>query len=285
MRSHRLRPLAGRLALAALVATAALSAGCFNPFQPLVSSRTTHVEPPPAPTGPREVVLLFKWCWENRDITNYREIFTDDYRFAFALTDSAGNFYRTTPWTREDELTSAQNLFVGGSATEPAASSITLIFDGDLVALPDYRDGKTAAVHQYIQISNLTLTVNRTDGSAYRVTGGAAFFLVRGDSAVIPQELKDRGFGPDKNRWYMAARWPARRADCARDSRPPARRPRRRRGTSWSRGAGSSSSSCHRSRRASRSVGRGLLATRTGEAMRDRRQREVPHGLPGPGLE
>jgi hypothetical protein len=206
MRSHRLRPLAGRLALAALVATAALSAGCFNPFQPLVSSRTTHVEPPPAPTGPREVVLLFKWCWENRDITNYREIFTDDYRFAFALTDSAGNFYRTTPWTREDELTSAQNLFVGGSATEPAASSITLIFDGDLVALPDYRDGKTAAVHQYIQISNLTLTVNRTDGSAYRVTGGAAFFLVRGDSAVIPQELKDRGFGPDKNRWYME-RW------------------------------------------------------------------------------
>ncbi len=206
MRHDRLRPLAGRLVLAALVATAALSAGCFNPFRPLVSGQTTHVEPPPAPTSPQGVVLLFKWCWENRDIASYREVFTDDYRFAFALTDSAGNPYRNVPWTREDELASAQNLFVGGSATEPAASSITLIFDGDILPLPDYRPGKSPEVHQYVHIGNLTLTVNRTDGSAYRVTGGADFFLVRGDSAVIPQELKDRGFGPDKNRWYME-RW------------------------------------------------------------------------------
>ena len=193
-------------ALAALVALAALTSGCFNPFRPLIAAFTTHVAPPPSPTGPREVALLFKWCWENRDVPNYRELFTDDYQFAFAITDSAGNPFRNTPWRREDELTSAQNLFVGGSATEPAASSITLIFDGDLTPGRDFRDGKIYPWHQTIQITNLTLTVNRTDGSAYRVTGRALFFMVRGDSALIPQELKDRGFAPDSNRWYME-RW------------------------------------------------------------------------------
>ena len=29
---------------------------------------------------------------------------------------------------------------------------------------------------------------------------------MRGDSALIPQQLKDRGFGPDPNRWYIE-RW------------------------------------------------------------------------------
>ena len=34
----------------------------------------------------------------------------------------------------------------------------------------------------------------------------ALFFVVRGDSARIPKDMVDRGFGPDKNRWYIE-RW------------------------------------------------------------------------------
>jgi len=103
-------------------------------------------------------------------------------------------------------LASATNLFVGGSASEPAASGISLIFDGDLQDQPDFRPGKTDTVHRQIQIANLTLTITKSDGSAVRVTGGALFYLVRGDSAVIPQELKDRGFTSDNTRWYIE-RW------------------------------------------------------------------------------
>ena len=193
-------------AVGLLLSLAGLATGCFNPFQPLISSQTSHIEPAPSPTGPREVVQLFKWCWENRNISYYHEIFTEDYRFAFSLVDSAGEFYRTTPWTREDEMISAQNLFVGGSASEPPASNITLIFAGDLKATQDFRPGKEEPWHQQIQIPNLTLTVTKTDGSGLQVTGGALFYLVRGDSATIPQELKDKGFGPDVNRWYIE-RW------------------------------------------------------------------------------
>jgi hypothetical protein len=190
-----------------LIGTLAVAVGgCFNPFRPLISGLTSFVEPAPSPTNPQGVVRLFKWCWENRDITLYREIFTDDYRFAFAITDSSGTPYRGNPWTREDELISATNLFVGGSASEPAASSISLIFDGDLKAENDFRQGKAPRWHQQIQIANLTLTINKSDGSAVRVTGGALFYLVRGDSAVIPQELVERGFGADSTRWYIE-RW------------------------------------------------------------------------------
>ena len=199
----RRRPV---LALALILTLAAGVSGCFNPFRPLISGQTSLVKPPPSPTNPQQLVLLFQWCWENRDISRYKEIFTDDYRFAFSITDTAGNPYRANPWTREDEIASATNLFVGGSAGEPAASNITLIFDGNLTAQPDRREGKTAKWHQQIQIANLTLTITKTDGSAVRVTGGALFYMVRGDSAVIPQELIGRGFGPDTSRWYIE-RW------------------------------------------------------------------------------
>ena len=198
----RLRvPLAALVVLALAVGTT----GCFNPFRPLISGQTSFVKAPPSPTNPKELLNLFKWCWENRDISRYKEIFTDDYRFAFSITDTAGNPYRSNPWTREDEIASATNLFVGGTAGEPAASSITLIFDG-LRQDNDFRPGKDAQWHQQIQISNLTLTISKTDGSAVRVTGGALFYMVRGDSAVIPAELVGRGFKPDASRWYIE-RW------------------------------------------------------------------------------
>ena len=38
------------------------------------------------------------------------------------------------------------------------------------------------------------------------VTGFATFYLARGDVALIPDELKAKGFGPDSTRWYIE-RW------------------------------------------------------------------------------
>ena len=194
-----------------LLATAALTfalAGCWNPFRPLVSNQPGVIESAPVPDSPRHALDLFQWCWKNRDFTPYREIFTADYRFEFAATDSAGNAYRNTPWTRDDELISAKNLFQSGTAGEPQASQITLIFDGNLTAVPDDRrdSSNTTFVypfHQMIQIPNLTLTVTKSDGTAYRVTGGATFYFVSGDSADIPTDL---GFPQDPNRWYIE-RW------------------------------------------------------------------------------
>jgi hypothetical protein len=164
------------------------------------------VAPPPLADSPTGAVRLLQWCWEHRNVEHYRTIFTEDFIFACASADSAGNPYRNVPWGPEDELVFAQNLFVSGTATEPPASSIMFDFYGDLTPQRDFRDGRIYPWHQIVQVTNFTLTVNRTDGSAYRASDGALFFLVRGDSAAIPADLVAQGAQPDSAEWYIE-RW------------------------------------------------------------------------------
>ena len=172
--------------------------GCFNPFDPRIAPTNGIYIPPPTPNSAQNVVRLFEWCWNNRDITVYKEIFTDDFRFIFALGDSAGNLFRDDPVTREMELNIARNLFVGGGSAPPA-SSIVLILDPTLRALPDSRPGKNPKWHNEI-VTSVDLTIKTEGGVEYRIMGNARFFVVRGDSALIPQEL---GFRPDSARWYI----------------------------------------------------------------------------------
>lgn len=172
--------------------------GCFNPFAPRLAPTTGIYVPPPIPNSPQNVIRLFEWCWQNRDYSVYKEIFTDDFRFIFALSDSAGNVFRDEPVTREMELRIANNLFNGGGSAPPA-TSIALILSPTLRALPDSRTGKNPRWHNEI-VTSVDLTIKTEDGAEYRILGDARFFVVRGDSALIPREL---GFGPDSTRWYI----------------------------------------------------------------------------------
>ena len=51
----------------------------------------------------------------------------------------------------------------------------------------------------------MALRIETREGD-FQVTGAAGFFLVRGDSALIPPELIAKGVGPDPGRWYVE-RW------------------------------------------------------------------------------
>jgi hypothetical protein len=139
---------------------------------------------------------------DNRDLAHFQELFTSDFQFDFALVDTAGNPYGQS-FSREDMLIAAHNLFVGGSASEAPAASISLIFVGNLGAAPDLRTGMNAGWHEAVQVPSLTLTVNKTDGSATRITGGLMFYVVRGDSAAVPPDLLARGIRPDSARWFI----------------------------------------------------------------------------------
>lgn len=200
MRTVLLRRALPLVALAMLLAGVA---GCFNPFDPLISSRRGISEPPPVPIDPRSTLLLFKWCWENRSIEDYRELFTDDYIFVFAETDSAGNAFRDTPWTREDEMISQTNLFVGGSASEPPADRITLEFTNTLNTFGSTFPGHDPNWHKTIR-AEVYLRVTRGE-STLEVRGPGLFFFVRGDSAAIPDEIRDR-VAADSTRWFIE-RW------------------------------------------------------------------------------
>ena len=174
--------------------------GCFNPFDPRIAPVNGIYVPPPTPDSPQGVIRLFEWCWNNRDISTYKEIFTDDFRFVFALGDSAGNQFRDDPVTREMELTIARNLFVGGS-TAPPATSIYLSLDPTLRPTADSRAGKDPKWHKEI-LTSVDLTIKTEGDQEYRIIGNARFFVVRGDSALIPKEL-GLPAEPDTTRWWI----------------------------------------------------------------------------------
>ena len=154
-------------------------------------------EPPPAPDSPGGVLRLLEWCYEHRAISEYRELFTEDYRFVFGALDPDGNAYRDNPWTREDEVQSTTHLFLGGAANQPAATNITIFLDRSFVVFDDPRFPGLGRWHKRIRTS---VILRLADPINQEASGFANFFVVRGDSARIPAELN---LGPDSTRWYI----------------------------------------------------------------------------------
>jgi len=199
--ARRLAPL-----LAALPVLLAVS-GCFNPFRPAISTSRGLSSPAPVPSSPANAVRLLEWCYNNQDITLYSQLLTADYEFVFALADSAGNAFRDRVIRRDDDIDSATNLFVGGG-DRPPASRITCSFDRTLIALADGRPGKDPRWHKSV-FTEVSLSVLISEGesqSSLEVQGKARFFLVRGDSARIPDVLQQQGFRSDSLRWWIE-RW------------------------------------------------------------------------------
>src|SRR5258706_1906848 len=100
------------------------ASGCFDPFRPRVGTGIAFSEPAPRPTSPQGVLMLLRWCWINRRIAEYEELFTADFEFAFTDVESVDN----PPLDRFVEIETARHLFVDGSATEPRANRIELEF-------------------------------------------------------------------------------------------------------------------------------------------------------------
>lgn len=175
---------AGLLGIA-LAATAALWVG-----------EAAALDDPPAPTTPGGAVALLKWCWTHKDATRYRDLFTADYLFIPQAPD--------LPWNRDDELAAAGRLFGSGNGGQPGASNITLDWLGSPPPQPGtaYLPGEPyPAYQQFIGIAAIAVT--RSDNTKVTGQGPTMFHLIRGDLASIPQEMRDRGIGPDPNRWYI----------------------------------------------------------------------------------
>jgi hypothetical protein len=205
----RLETVVGPIALLVALAGAGCSSDGPEPGSGLWSLKNFLVAPTesraPGAHTPEEALRLLEWCWERRDVVRYAELPTEDFRFVPSPLDPAGNAYRDDhPWTREDELISAGHLFSGGKADQPAASSIRLDLDRNFLLLADPRPGKDPRWHKSIRTHVMLHVV--AGGEVFFLAGSANFFFVRGDSALIPPELGDRGFRPDPGRWYLE-RW------------------------------------------------------------------------------
>jgi hypothetical protein len=198
---------AAYIALIATCAAALTAAGC--------ATRVTSPDPsgnpelPPVPTSASNVLRLLEWCYEIRSTDLAKELFAADYRFFFSSADSSASQYRgtPTPWTREDELICMTHLFVGGGALAPA-SSITLALDNTFLVQPDLALAPWDVAgrwHKTITTQE-SLVLHYQIGEAIDASGVELFHFVRGDSALIPEELQQRGYGPDSTRWYIR-RW------------------------------------------------------------------------------
>lgn len=172
----------------------------------ILGPREGQSTPAPTPDSPAAALRLFEWSYNNKAFSEYRELFTADFRFYFHPLDSAGAAYRDTAWTRDDELISTLHLFVGGSTSQPPARSIRLTLDRNFFVAPDPRiSDPEGRWHKNVR-TEVVLNVQLGDGNAIDISGAANFYLVRGDSAMIPIDLIARGFRPDSSRWWIA-RW------------------------------------------------------------------------------
>lgn len=185
------RPFVRALLVAVLLASGSL--GC---------SSTKTVVPPadtgPAPDSPDNAVHRIEWTWNRLD-PGALDLVTEDFVFAFAEGDSAGQPWHGSPWTRAVEVAALTRMF-DTTAAEPRMQRLSIMLDRAMVPLPDPRPGKNNRWHRTIR-SHVDLTAKIDIGGEldlHIVTGNALFFLVRGDSAAIPRSCSRGAFAPTR---------------------------------------------------------------------------------------
>jgi len=146
--------------------------------------------------------MRLAWCWDNRDTAGLQDLFTDDYEFAFSVGDTSTAHMSSLH--RDDELRVSRHLFLEGSGFESVATSIEFAIDPTLTDTPDSRPGRDPLRHR--EVLTAVLVHVRSQSQEFLVAGHARFFLVRGDSAGIPQALINGGTTPDSSRWWIE-RW------------------------------------------------------------------------------
>jgi len=156
----------------------------------------------PAASSPEGLMDALVWSNQNLSVDGYRTLFTADYRFAFAAFDTSGNPYHGNPWTRDDELAYFQNLVNGVPPDSSPARTLILSLSG-LNVQNDTRAGKYDPERRKRVTALAHLSIATEDDTRFIISGLSVFYVVRGDSANIPDDLER---SPDPGTWYIE-RW------------------------------------------------------------------------------
>jgi len=171
-------------------------------------------DPLPAGTvlndSPANTMARFAATLEYQSRQSYAALLTDDFRFGFsAATDPTLVAEYGNTWSARDDSISAAHLFDGftSSATGtfiPGATTITLSLNvvsesGDsthIDSLDVYRVIRVARL-----IGTIEVPTDPSGGAIYNLDSAQAFYLVRGDVAVLRPGQENRA-----ERWYVR-RW------------------------------------------------------------------------------
>jgi hypothetical protein len=169
----------------------------------LACTKTTRnvapLTPEPANNSPAGTLQRMRWAWEHLNPHEFGTVLSADFVRAPGPADSAGSPYREPPFNRGDELVCFENL-VEGNSRYGRVAAIQMTFDSALDPQPDLRPGMTYPVHQVIDAPSVSVFVRYITGVIVSRTGGATFYLVRGDSAAIPPYMNLK---PDSTQWYI----------------------------------------------------------------------------------
>jgi hypothetical protein len=195
--------LAAPLSLhASAVLLVALVAGCaFDP----------KTEPPPPPPvlppadSPQNAIARFVGTYEQLDITEYKPLFTKDFRFTFSSqSDPLLAQQYGSSWGKDDEVESTTHLFLGfvdeHGTYQPAAARIELQLPF-VQELEDPAHTDSVGWYRVVSVPRLLLEIVLADERGFSVDAPHDFYLVRGDAAVL---APDQDSSPD--RWYVY-RW------------------------------------------------------------------------------
>jgi hypothetical protein len=166
------------------------------------------VAPPPvapAASTPAGAAERLAWAFNHSDAEIAAGLLPDDFEFATAGLDSAGNGARDTVLTRDTLLGALRSLLEGVPGVSSPAR-VTLNFDQNLVPFPDTRPGRDPRVHRAIRTSVDLRVFDPASQSTWEVSGHALFYLTRGDSAVIARDRVALGVHADSTRWWID-RW------------------------------------------------------------------------------
>lgn len=166
-------------------------------------SKTTRIVAPTAPepinSSPAGALHRMGWAWEHLNPHEYGTVLSADFEATSSLTDSVGNVYGGTSWTRDAALVCFESLVEGASGYGRVVS-ISMPINSSLNPQHDLRPGKTYPVHQQIDVSSISVTVRFLNGTIVSRSFGALVYVVRGDSAAIPPYL---GLMADSTQWYI----------------------------------------------------------------------------------
>jgi hypothetical protein len=158
--------------------------------------------PAPVAVSAAQALRLLEWVYDHKSSEAYRRLLAGDFRFDCTWADSAGAEWRGTPSTRDDELVFAMRLF-----GDPMVA-IQMTLDRNFFVYPDPEYAVSDPFgrwHKRIR-SPITVVITRANGRLIDLAGHADFALVRGDSAVIADDLIRDGVRPDSTVWYLR-RW------------------------------------------------------------------------------
>lgn len=158
-------------------------------------------DPPPVARTPADAVRILVWSWNHQDTTRYASVLTADFEFAFAADDTFGSLFPGRVLNRALELAAVRSLFFTGTDQLEPPQSVVLLFEGDLIALPDSRPAKNARRHREIAAS-ARLRLYNPD---FELSSTFRMFLMRGDVVAWPSGVP-HGPAPDSTRWFVE-RW------------------------------------------------------------------------------